>query len=393
MTKIQALRATGLDLMSEDHCIHLYEPGEAGQLSSTALDRVPRKVQGREIIATERDMPAETYDDVNVRQLLRIGTVGEVAERAASARKSGGSKGQWARDAHEVLQILEAGGYRFADVDEWIDISSQLRTAITTSEYFGSKAWRSVELPQPRFADVMETEVWNCTVLSATQTLARAPGCAWPVGALNFASARNPGGGFSTGAAAQEESIARSSGLYPCLTKHFESFFVPSRRAKAGVYTHDIIYSPAVPVVRDDEGRLLGEPYSVDFLTAAAPNVGAMQRDLGKRAREVAQLELRERIARVMELFARRGAEELVLGAWGCGVFRNDPWVVARLFAQQLRGRCRGQFRRVVFAVLDASMAAAFGDVFRTEVLPPSSGGSIRGAQRRWGECTATPPE
>jgi uncharacterized protein (TIGR02452 family) len=45
-----------------------------------------------------------------------------------------------------------------------------------------------------------------------------------------------------------------------------------------------------------------------------------------------------------------------VLGAWGCGVFRNDPRVVAAAFAGHLRrGPWSGRFERVVFSVLDTS--------------------------------------
>merc|ERR1719273_1331882 len=100
---------------------------------------------------------------------------------------------------------------------------------------------RSRPSGRPRFEGHTTAEVQICTVLSAAQSLARNQlGCV--PGVLNFASARNPGGGFSTGAEAQEESIARSSGLYPCLTKYFSEFFVPNRRAKSGKYTNAMIF-------------------------------------------------------------------------------------------------------------------------------------------------------
>merc|ERR1712113_311861 len=95
----------------------------------------------------------------------------------------------------------------------------------------------------------LNCEVRCCTTLAAAQDLAMSADCVAAPGVLNFASARNPGGGFTTGAQAQEESIARSSGLYPCLTKYFDEFFIPSRRAPSGAYTHAMIYSPAVPVL------------------------------------------------------------------------------------------------------------------------------------------------
>ena len=62
-----------------------------------------------------------------------------------------------------------------------------------------------------------------------------------------------------------------------------------------------------------------------------------------------------ERVGRVLAVAALHGHEVLVLGAWGCGVFRNDPAMIADLFQAALAGRFRGAFTHVVFAVLDAS--------------------------------------
>lgn len=53
---------------------------------------------------------------------------------------------------------------------------------------------------------------------------------------------------------------------------------------------------------------------------------------------------------------AAHGHNYLILGAWGCGVFRNDPAVVAEAFKGQLRhGQWAGRFARVVFSILDTS--------------------------------------
>jgi uncharacterized protein (TIGR02452 family) len=226
-------------------------------------------------------------------QLLQIGTVVEVQERAARARGEKSQKGRQARDAHEALQITGAGGFHAPDSCAYVDLRGAINDAIAASSYHNAGRWCAEGIPPAQFAGSEEVQVWNATVLSATQELAARN---LVPGALNFASARNPGGGFTTGASAQEESIARSSALYPCLTKHFDSFFVPSRRARSGAYTHDMILSPRVPVFRNDAGRLLETPYLVDFLTAAAPNVGAMRQEYGANAAAEAELVLRERI-------------------------------------------------------------------------------------------------
>ena len=61
---------------------------------------------------------------------------------------------------------------------------------------------------------------------------------------------------------------------------------------------------------------------------------------------------LAARVDRVLAVAAAHGHRKLVLGAWGCGVFGNDPAVVAAAFAARL-AKAGGSFDQVVFAVLD----------------------------------------
>jgi len=72
---------------------------------------------------------------------------------------------------------------------------------------------------------------------------------------LNFASAKNPGGGFLGGGSAQEESLARSSGLFPCINQ-MQQMYETNRAYRSCLYTDHMIYSPRVPVFRDDEGYI-----------------------------------------------------------------------------------------------------------------------------------------
>src|SRR6185312_12808515 len=97
--------------------------------------------------------------------------------------------------------------------------------------------------------------------------------CEPHVVALNFASAKNPGGGFLGGAKAQEEDLCRCSALYTCqLTQ--SAYYEVNRATSSMLYTDNIIYSPDVPFFRDDRLQLLDEPFTVSIITAPAPNAG-----------------------------------------------------------------------------------------------------------------------
>ncbi|WP_329140368.1 TIGR02452 family protein [Streptomyces sp. NBC_00670] len=184
------------------------------------------------------------------------------------------------------------------------------------------------------------------------------------VAVLNFASARNPGGGFLNGAQAQEEALCRSSALYACL-REVRAFYDHHREHRDPLYTDRVVHAPGVPVFRDDDGRLLDEPYRVAFLTAAAPNAGVLLSRAPERAAELPRA-LAVRAERVLEVAALHGHRRLVLGAWGCGVFRNDPAQVAAAFRGHLAdgGRFADRFDRVVFAVLDRTKGATVRGAF-----------------------------
>ncbi|MBY0459875.1 MAG: TIGR02452 family protein, partial [Gemmataceae bacterium] len=200
-------------------------------------------------------------------------------------------------------------------------------------------------------------EVVNDTTLEAARRLA---GEGFRPVALNFASARHPGGGFLGGARAQEESLCRASALYACINGN--AMYRDHAHTGGGFYTNYAIYSPDVPVIKDDEGELLDTPYLCAFVTSPAVNVGAIRNDERRLVRD----EMRSRIDKTLTLMAAHGHAAAVLGAWGCGVFKNDPDQIAELFAKALRGKFAGCFARVVFAVLDSSDERRFIGPFET---------------------------
>lgn len=190
------------------------------------------------------------------------------------------------------------------------------------------------------------------------------------IAVLNFASARNPGGGYLRGARAQEEDLCRVSALYTTLL-HAPDYYASHRESRDPAYSHRVIYSPDVPVFRDVRYALLEAPYQVAFLTSPAPNAGVIAQARPADVATVPNL-LTARAARVLAVAAHNGRRSLVLGAWGCGVFRNDPVEVAAAFRRNLTagGKFAGVFERIVFAILDNSAGrrnlAAFRAAFDT---------------------------
>jgi uncharacterized protein (TIGR02452 family) len=189
-------------------------------------------------------------------------------------------------------------------------------------------------------------EVTNETTLSAHR---RHQAKGHNVVSLNFAAAVQPGGGFLTGARAQEEYLCRSSALY--LTIKDSPMYAYHRREGHNRYSDAMIYSPEVPVFRDDEHRLLPEPYHASFITSAAPLAKYLHPE------ETAQLPelLRTRIVKILTVAQVHGHDSLVLGAWGCGAFGNDGGQVAALFKWVLAEDFKGAFKEVTFAIVDTS--------------------------------------
>lgn len=186
------------------------------------------------------------------------------------------------------------------------------------------------------------------------------------IAVLNFASARNAGGGYLRGARAQEEDLCRTSALYTTLCQA-PDYYAAHRASKDPAYSHRVIYSPAVPVYRDVQYRLLETPYQVAFLTSPAPNAGVIARDRPANVAALPDL-LAARAVRVLAVAAHHKCRTLVLGAWGCGVFRNDPAQVAAAFRRNLSagGSFEGAFERIVFAVLDKTASQLNLTAFRT---------------------------
>lgn len=251
----------------------------------------------------------------------------------------------------------------FLDTKDWCAIDRELNAAIDASRR-GTKVYVSGPITAPaqtltRFRDPARVIVTQNRTLQAACQYNNAK-----VAVLNFASATNPGGGVTRGSSAQEEALCRCSTLYPCLTmpKLWDSFYQFHRNRKDALYTDACIYTPEVVVIKSDTASPERLPHErmrkVDVISCAAPNLrsrpgNAMNPDAGAPVhisdKELLRLHM-ERARKILTIAALHKNDVLVLGAFGCGAFRNPPAVVANAY-QRVLPEFAQAFKTIEFAV------------------------------------------
>ena len=166
---------------------------------------------------------------------------------------------------------------------------------------------------------------------------------------LNFASSKNPGGGFMTGANAQEENLCYHSNLYYCLEKHKSFYEFNRNNLNRGLYSEGIIFTKDVLFFKKNFKNTA--PKFADVISCAAPNKGAALRN-GVKSTEIDRV-MTERLEKILKVAIDNEVETLVLGAFGCGVFKNDLNYVAMEIKKLLymKGYAR-YFKNIVIPVL-----------------------------------------
>ena len=265
--------------------------------------------------------------------------------------------------ARETLEILKEGAYQYHGVR--IDIQELQQHSVEGSRLYTPE--QGEVLLEKYRAGKCRGGACPCTVESISTVdaiLAMAAEGADRRGVLNFASSKNPGGGFINGAMAQEESLAASGGLYKTLTVN-EGYYRANRACGTMIYTDHAIYSPDVVFFRDGGFRLLETPVTASVLTLPAVNMG--QVILKGEDQTLAEQAMKRRMELALALFAENGDRNLVLGAYGCGVFRNDPVKIAAWWRELLESGFGRYFDRIVFAVLDRTGKQQCIRAFETE--------------------------
>lgn len=165
--------------------------------------------------------------------------------------------------------------------------------------------------------------------------------------ALNFANANMAGGGYALGGNAQEESLCRASFLYYTI-RGVRDYYNANRLRFSPLYTDGMILSENVPVIRNESGELLKEPFNVDFVTCPAVNRRFTPPWLRGRIHGV----MERRIGKIVSLMQSRNPEVMILGAFGCGMFGNKRQEVQDLFESAINKYTDGS-AEIVFAIPD----------------------------------------
>ncbi len=253
--------------------------------------------------------------------------------------------------ADENAILFSKGFYTLSNGTQ-IDFQKDLQFSISqTKVYTENDFEKLLKLPPTNHFQSTQIEVKNESTFQAAKRLLDL--YRDRVVVLNFASATNPGGGYLRGARAQEEHLCRCSGLYPTLRPQIE-FYEFHRKQNSFLYSDKMIFSPDVPIFRNDIYQLLTSYYKVSVVSAAAPALIDVPVE-DKISLKQAENAMDSRIQKLLLLLSTLGFTNIVLGAWGCGAFRNDPQVIAGLFKKHLfeNPMFTDAFSHIVFAILD----------------------------------------
>ena len=172
------------------------------------------------------------------------------------------------------------------------------------------------------------------------------------IAVLNFANPREPGGGVWRGAMAQEECLCRCSNLYNILNQPYflEHYYQYHQYNCDCLFSDRLIYSPNVTFFKTDDSipSVLEDPFEVDVITCAAPY---LHENIKKEDRKLLDI-YKSRIKNILEVAISKDVDVLILGAFGCGAFHNDPNLMSEAFADLLiHDQYAVFFEKVVFAI------------------------------------------
>ena len=252
----------------------------------------------------------------------------------------------------------------FQDTKAWYRSDETLKKTVQNSiagtKFYDAESYP--ELPKKRFDKTKIMVTRGRTFEAAVDMRVDNPDA--KIAVHNFASATNPGGGVKHGSRAQEEALCRCSTLYPALDteENWNRYYTFHRRREDAIYTDACIFTPNVIICKSDVDlpqRLPQEDWvTVDVMTCAAPNLRVYPNnkynpgsDNPAKVTDEELLKIHEQRARhMLTVLAANGVDIFVTGAFGCGAFANNPYVVAQAY-KNILAEFDGYFKEVVFAI------------------------------------------
>lgn len=214
-----------------------------------------------------------------------------------------------------------------------VTFHNEIDTCVGMSKLYGGPDFRPIDVNNYNTLTTPPVFFFHQTTTETIRTIRSTVACEVAnvkICALNFASYKNPGGSFLDGSIAQEESLCHQSILYNVLSKYEDTYYEYNRKhLKRALYEDRAIYSPDVLFFPESH------PTPCDVLTCAAPNAGAYLRY--NKDSSLVDDAVRDRIEFLMDIADTNGVEIMIIGAYGCGVFRNKPEQIAREFARVMK--------------------------------------------------------
>lgn len=255
----------------------------------------------------------------------------------------------------DTIEDIQCGGYEMSS--GFIDFPEEHKMLRET------KMYKSIDKIRGKSGTYSNPKVYVQNIDTFEKAKELGPGCA----VLNMASSKRPGGGVETGSRAQEEDLCRRSNLIQSLfmyspekwDEYFsEGYDFPKKYNTLG-FTYPIsvyggIYSPGVCVYKEAKTyKYLREPFFCSVISVA----GVVRPDIDKTSGEMLGKYVpvvKGKIRTILRIALDNNHTKLVLGALGCGAFKNPPAHVARLFKEVLgEAEFSGAFEEICFAILD----------------------------------------
>ena len=254
--------------------------------------------------------------------------------------------GKRVRILRETMKVAEDGFYDLEEREVKLPVSFEQIKKVTL--YTPEQIAQLSEQDVPKTKSVRITLRNQDTLEAAFELHQRRKETEKPVLVLNFANPHRPGGGIRSKPGTQEEHLCvKTTVLCSLETEGAWPFYQANLDCGTQAQTDAVLFSPNTVVIRNSDLSLREDPFPVAVMTVSAPIASRMEEE------ELFNLEsiLRNRIRGMLRAAAAEGYSRLVLGAWGCGNFGNDPELVARLFHDNLMGN----FEEVAMAVFDNS--------------------------------------